>query len=311
MAATLARLFISHSSADRPTAERLATDLARLGHQAWIYEWEVRVGESIVGRMDDGLDEADYVVLLISERSLASEFVRREWLPKYFEEILRRRTAVLPALLEDTELPISLRDKRYADFRNHYLVGFTDLVTSLQPGRDASGVDRYYQDFVDITDEWGRQMERSRSLDLFIMYGYTWRNTYRKEIERLVARPDGRLRVVLPAYEAGTDADPLVAVHARRLNISESDMRTRIADAVADFGSLAGLGRVEIYLTTIAYNHALYLFDHAGVIALYALSGLRSATPAWVVSKGGLLRFARQDYEQQLARGDPHCRRIR
>lgn len=43
------------------------------------------------------------------------------------------------------------------------------------------------------------------------MYGATWRNTYRKNLNALAARPDGRLRVVLPDPSAGS---PLVTLYA-------------------------------------------------------------------------------------------------
>jgi hypothetical protein len=53
-------------------------------------------------------------------------------------------------------------------------------------------------DFVDIGDDWESLFAASSTLDLAIMYGATWRNTYRENLNALAARPGGRLRVVLP-----------------------------------------------------------------------------------------------------------------
>src|SRR5579859_3473067 len=52
------------------------------------------------------------------------------------------------------------------------------------PGLAANdpGIARFYSDFVDITDDWDSLFAASSTLDLAIMYGATWRNTYRKNL---------------------------------------------------------------------------------------------------------------------------------
>lgn len=167
------------------------------------------------------------------------------------------------------------------------------------PGRAAndSGIARFYSDFVDITDDWDSLFAASSTLDLAIMYGATWRNTYRKNLNALAARPDGRLRVVLPEP---SPSSPLVTLYAHNLSVAPEDFRRKVTEAIQDFRTIGPPRHVEIYLTTAVFRHAVYLFTHQAILALYALCGERIPTPALLASEGGLLSFMRQDFDRLL-----------
>jgi hypothetical protein len=166
------------------------------------------------------------------------------------------------------------------------------------PAQGDPGIARFYSDFVDITDDWERLFTTSSTLDLAIMYAATWRNTYRKNLSALAARPDGRIRVVLPEP---SPASPLTTLYAHTLGITPDDFRRRITDAIEDFRAIGPQRHVEIYLTTTVLRHALYLFTHQAILALYALCGERIPTPALLASEGGMLAFTRLDFDRLLA----------
>jgi len=132
----MARLFISYSSQDKPAACRIAGDLKELGHEVWLDEWEIRVGDCIVREIEQGVSEADFVVLLLSANAVQSGWVEREWRAKYFEEIEQKRIRVLPVLIERCEIPTLLKTKRYADLRDHYGAGFARLCAAISPSID-------------------------------------------------------------------------------------------------------------------------------------------------------------------------------
>ncbi len=81
------RIFISHSSKDQQFARQLASDLSGLGHQPWLDEWEIKVGECIVSKIQKGLEDCEYVVVVLSENSVTSGWVDREWKEKYWDEV--------------------------------------------------------------------------------------------------------------------------------------------------------------------------------------------------------------------------------
>jgi hypothetical protein len=129
----VARIFISHSSRDKPTARRIAEDLSRLGHEPWLDEWEIRVGDCIPTGIELGVSEADYLVLVLSQHSTGSKWGDGEWKAKYWDEVSTGRVSVLPALIETCEIPTRLRSKRYADFRESYGVGLVALTAAIDP----------------------------------------------------------------------------------------------------------------------------------------------------------------------------------
>ncbi|MGH8900067.1 MAG: hypothetical protein ACRDZ4_24305 [Egibacteraceae bacterium] len=164
-----------------------------------------------------------------------------------------------------------------------------------------SGITKFYRDFVDIESDWERLFGGSPTLDLVMMYGATWRNTYRKHLHALAGRPDGRIRVILPDPSADS---LLMGLYAHTLGITDEDFRGRVHEAVADFRSIQPRRHVEIYLTTVAFRHAIYMFPNRAVLALYALCSERIPTPAFLVSEGGLLSFMRVDFDRLLEQSD-------
>lgn len=129
----MASIFISHSSTDARFAAWLSEQLARLGHTPWLDAWKIRVGQCITSEVSKGIESCDFVVVVLSEESVRSEWVDREWKAKYWEEIQHRDTLILPVLLSDCEIPHLLRNRRFADFRDDRAIGLVELAASLSP----------------------------------------------------------------------------------------------------------------------------------------------------------------------------------
>ena len=92
----------------------------------------------------------------------------------------------------------------------------------------------------------------------------------------------------------------LTEVYAHTLAISPDDFRRKVTEAIDDFRAIEPRRHVEIYLTSTVFRHAIYLFTHQAILALYALCGERIPTPALLASEGGLLSFIRQDFDRLL-----------
>lgn len=192
----------------------------------------------------------------------------------------------------------ALRQK--AELANHTQRQHLSTLTTLTTGAtNGAGIVKFYDDFVDIENAWDALFSTSFTLDLAIMYGATWRNTYRKHLRSLTERPDGRIRVVLPDPSADS---PLVPLYANILKISPADFQRKVTEAISDFQTIGPRRHVEVYLTTAVFRHAIYLFTHQAILGLYALSAERIPTPAFLVSEGGLLSFMRVDFDQLLER---------
>ncbi len=112
----MSSIFLSHSHTDKPFARRLATDLRKAGHAVWIDEAEINIGDSLIEKIREGLDQVDFVAAVITSASVTSKWVTRELDIASNREIEEKRVVVLPLLLEVVELPGFLKGKFYGDF---------------------------------------------------------------------------------------------------------------------------------------------------------------------------------------------------
>lgn len=128
----MASIFLSHSSKDKLLAKRIANDLREAGIQVWLDEWEILIGDSITQQIQQGLEQAEFVVVLLTRHSVESGWVEKEWQSKIGQEAASRQVAVLPLKADDCAIPPLLRDKKYADFQQDYTLAINDLLTSIQ-----------------------------------------------------------------------------------------------------------------------------------------------------------------------------------
>jgi len=109
-------IFLSHSSKDKFFVRELAIRLKEYGIKVWLDEAELNIGDSLIQKIGQAIDEADFLGVVLSRNSIESEWVQRELQLAMQKELRERKVVVLPLLLEPVELPFFLRDKIYADF---------------------------------------------------------------------------------------------------------------------------------------------------------------------------------------------------
>lgn len=99
----------------------------------WIDEAEINIGDSLIGKIRDGLDSVDYVAVVLSKASIKSEWVKKEIEIASNREIEEKKVLVLPLVIENVELPGFLKGKFYGDFSNeeNYEEMFQLLLRSL------------------------------------------------------------------------------------------------------------------------------------------------------------------------------------
>ncbi|MES2672312.1 MAG: toll/interleukin-1 receptor domain-containing protein [Pseudomonadota bacterium] len=132
--------FICHSSADKIFVRRLKSELERNGVRVWVDEREILVGDSLRETIEYGLEHSDYTVVVLSRTSVIRPWVRKELSAAFALEIDRNKTVILPVLIEDADLPLFLRDKRYADFRYSFEAGLSELLQVFSHKTSAVGL---------------------------------------------------------------------------------------------------------------------------------------------------------------------------
>ena len=148
------RVFVCHNREDKPTAERIAVEMIRVGHEAFFDKWDIHPGDSLIEKISDGISDSSYLLVLLSKNSIKSNWVRRELEIALARQIADKAITVIPCLLEDCEIPVFLQPISYADFRNSFERGIEELMPSIQEidavasGRLKSGDEAWIHDFA-------------------------------------------------------------------------------------------------------------------------------------------------------------------
>lgn len=129
------RVFVSHSSHDKERfVEPFALRLRERGIDAWLDKWEMLPGDSLVDKIfEEGLKDAAAFVIVLSQASVSSEWVRKE-LNTATVQSIEKGTKLIPIVLDDCEIPACLRDKVYEKIRDlsAYDAEFIRIAASIE-----------------------------------------------------------------------------------------------------------------------------------------------------------------------------------
>ncbi len=112
-------VFISHSSKDKPAVRELAERLRRDGLRVWpmgLDEWEIRPGDPILLKIEEGLEQSRTLVLAMSANAFASEWVTLERHTAMFRDPTNQRRRFIPVRLDAAEVKDTLPQFAYVDW---------------------------------------------------------------------------------------------------------------------------------------------------------------------------------------------------
>lgn len=115
MSELVASAFISYSHRDQSLVHAVAEGLQAENFHVWLDEWDLRVGDSLVERISEALDRADFVVTFISPASVDSQWCQKEVSLAMTGELADKGVVVLPVRIGNVEMPPSLKDKFYLE----------------------------------------------------------------------------------------------------------------------------------------------------------------------------------------------------
>lgn len=75
--------------------------------------------------------DASALLVVLSNASVNSDWCRREITAGLVRELEEKRVVILPVLVEACEIPLFLRDKKYADFRTNPDKGLHDVLEAI------------------------------------------------------------------------------------------------------------------------------------------------------------------------------------
>src|SRR4051812_22175804 len=102
-------IFISYSHGDKAFVDRLAMQLVRRNVNIWLDRWELSVGDSLIDKIQEAVNGASALLVILSKASVTSEWCKKELSAGLLRELEEKRVVVMPVMLEDCEVPIFAR----------------------------------------------------------------------------------------------------------------------------------------------------------------------------------------------------------
>lgn len=127
----LGKIFISHTSADKPFVRRLSKRIESEGYSVWLDEHDLLVGDPLAERIGDALKSARVVLVVVSTTSIASRWLRYE-LNIATERMIKGQCRVIPIVIDDSLLAPEVQGLLYADCRKSLKSGWKAILTAIQ-----------------------------------------------------------------------------------------------------------------------------------------------------------------------------------
>lgn len=301
-------VFISHSSADKPFAYKLAFELLAEGIPVWLDKWELGPGDPLISSLDNGLASSARVLVVVSKHAAATQWVQHEVTQTLKAEKRLQKRLLLPVRIDPSgELP-DLADRVHIDIdEENFVEGLHTLIdhlrtSGLQPDAsdrvvlpllfhrgtelDKSLLERIYLRWINAGHDCSSIAAESVHLVKSEDYNALQRGL-QKRISTLMSRPEA----------AAEDLHDLRAIDADVVR-RERDLRERTALVLREFGFGFGLGnghvidvlrwytRIAMHymqLTLAATRSPQVTSTAAFVKALEALPGFAPdpSNPAW------------------------------
>ena len=138
------KAFISHSSKDEEFVQRLATELrSREGIDAWLAQWEIKPGDKIPEKLEEGLAEAEVFILVLSPDSVNSpwvEYERQIWITIQIDEEKRAKQEfrlpgrhLIPVLYRNCQKPKFLLSIQHVEINDqNFAEGIKRLASAIR-----------------------------------------------------------------------------------------------------------------------------------------------------------------------------------
>lgn len=128
------KVFISHSWDDKKRfVLEFATQLRECGIDAWVDEWEMVAGDSLIRKIFcEGIQNADAFIIILSKNSVSKKWIKEELDLAVIKKI-EEGSRVVPIIIDDCEIPEPLKSTVWIKITNlnDYQIEFEKIVMAI------------------------------------------------------------------------------------------------------------------------------------------------------------------------------------
>lgn len=128
------KVFVSHAGKDRERfvnslIERLKND----GIDVWFSEDEIRIGDSLAQKIEDGLSETTSMIIILSNNTKDNNWVDYERYVGVYKRVSKLQK-IYPVILDNVTPPVSIQDIRYCkiDDLHNYHKQYQELLIAIR-----------------------------------------------------------------------------------------------------------------------------------------------------------------------------------
>ncbi|WP_426271250.1 toll/interleukin-1 receptor domain-containing protein [Dyella kyungheensis] len=144
------KVFISHSSVDKPFVRRLAKAIEADGFLTWLDEKELLPGDPLAKRVSEGVAQARAVLVVVSQAAIASKWLAFE-LNKAADRMVKGECIVIPIVIEDVRsLPAEVEGLLYADFTKSFKRQMEAVLKSLNSDAQKRAIEHSFYSRCEI-----------------------------------------------------------------------------------------------------------------------------------------------------------------
>lgn len=128
----MVKIFIGYAHQDNQFVEKLAEDIEEYGIEFWCDLWKFQAGYSLRTKVEQGVNAGDCLFVVLSQHSINSKWVENEISMALLKELEGRKIFFLPLLIDNSEIPLRLKGKFFADFRSDYEKGIETIMDRIK-----------------------------------------------------------------------------------------------------------------------------------------------------------------------------------
>lgn len=165
-------------------------------------------------------------------------------------------------------------------------VFFTETWAQARLASDvrSAGLESITRDFLHGVS-WPTLVRDAREIDIFFLYGHSWRGAYGRDLRLRAADARKQLRLILP----NPDDTKLMGELANRLQCTSDEAAERVRACVREFQDFftANPRCLAIWYHSRSPVYSFYRFDDVAVVAFFQHRPQRGAVPTLVCRRGG------------------------
>lgn len=128
------KVFISHSSRDKSFVRFLKDSLLANSIDTWLDEDQLELGDSLVTKLQDALDDSSHLLIVLSPASIDSDWVQFELKKALINSKTGLMNKIIPIKYRDCKVPDELQDLIYGDLSNEVVLPVENKIKFISDG---------------------------------------------------------------------------------------------------------------------------------------------------------------------------------